>query len=506
MTDDTEARRAEGVSTRGEENKDSPPTVAPHGAADDMPKRLGRYVFKKKLGAGGMGAVYLVENTELQREEALKLPHFDSSSDSSMRERFLREARAAAKLDNPNLCPIYDAGVIDGVYFLTMRLLPGKPLADFTGRPQPPRDALKIVIKLAGALEHAHRKGVIHRDLKPSNIMMCPGTGPTVMDFGLAKQTLQRDLKLTQTGMTMGTPSYMPPEQVKGELDQIGPASDVYSLGVILFELLTGQVPFTGAMAEVMAKVLFSESPLPSQFRPGLDPALDAACARAMAKQPRDRFASMKEFGGALFELLNATPRKEESGAAAPPAAVEMNTPGILNRTTAAPDEGVAVALPPRAKKEEDSKGSPLPGWRTAEVPARATATPGEPAEVALPPRSRHPAQAPGSRNPPPPPSNPPVPAVPRALPALPPPSPRRKDRPAAHKVPTFVYALLAGALISGVLAAFVVLIFVIVGPGKSDKPKERPAGPPGKAASASGSFGVLARLPGVATPGLDGA
>ena len=154
-----------------------------------MPERLGRYHVKKRLGGGGMGAVYLVENTELQREEALKVPHFGSSGNMEVYERFLREARAAARLDHPNLCAIHDVGVIDGIYFLTMRFLQGKLLSAYTCRPQLPRDAVKIVAKLAQALEYAHGKGVIHRDLKPSNIMMCPGTGPTVMDFGLAKQT-----------------------------------------------------------------------------------------------------------------------------------------------------------------------------------------------------------------------------------------------------------------------------------------------------------------------------
>ncbi len=117
--------------------------------------------------------------------------------------------------------------------------------------------------------------------------MLCLGTGPTVMDFGLAKQTLQPDKKLTQTGMAMGTPAYMPPEQVNGELERMGPASDVYSLGVIFFELLTGRLPFQGSATEVMAQVLLTEAPLPSQLLPGLSPALDVVCGKAMAKARR---------------------------------------------------------------------------------------------------------------------------------------------------------------------------------------------------------------------------
>ncbi len=295
---------------------ENPPTAGPvvgNNVFTGMPAQLGRYRIKRRLGGGGMGAVYLVENTELQRDEALKVPHFESGSDPAVRERFLREARAAARLHHPNLCPIYHADVIDGICFLTMCYLEGKPLSAYTGRPHPPRAALKIVVKLAEALEHAHSKGVIHRDLKPGNIMMCPGTGPTVLDFGLAKQTSQQDRKLTQTGATLGTPAYMPPEQVKGELDRIGPASDIYSLGVILFELLTGRVPFEGAVGEVMGKVLFTEAPLPSQVLPGLSPALDAVCRGAMAKEPKDRYPSMKAFAAALVALLRTLPAQTEA-------------------------------------------------------------------------------------------------------------------------------------------------------------------------------------------------
>ncbi len=235
MADGTGAKGTGGHAATGK-SQGSPETDCGQAAPVGMPPQLGRYKIRKKLGGGGMGAVYQVENTELQREEALKVPHFESGSDPAVRERFLREARAAARLDHANLCPIYDVGVIDGIYFLTMRLLPGKPLSAFTGRPHRPREAVKIVAKLAQALEHAHGKGVIHRDLKPGNIMLCPGTGPTVLDFGLAKQIQQPDQKLTQTGDVFGTPGYMPPEQVKGDLNSIGPLSDVYSLGVILFE------------------------------------------------------------------------------------------------------------------------------------------------------------------------------------------------------------------------------------------------------------------------------
>jgi formylglycine-generating enzyme required for sulfatase activity/serine/threonine protein kinase len=353
MADETGMGRSENPPTTNPQSQATPQTAFWNGAPLGMPAQLGRYRIKNRLGGGGMGAVYLVENTELQRDEALKVPHFESGGDPAVRERFLREARAAAKLHHPNLCPIYHADVIDGIYFLTMCYLEGKLLSAYTGRPHPPREAVKIVAKLAQALEYAHGKGVIHRDLKPSNIMMCPGIGPTVMDFGLAKQTLRPDKKLTQTGMAMGTPAYMPPEQVKGELDRIGPASDVYNLGVILFELLTGRLPFDGSVAEVMGKVLFTETPLPSHFRPELDRSVDAVCGKAMAKAPEERYPSMKDFATALQGLLRTLPAKEETGPATAPISGK-NAGDIFNMPTVPP------VPPPVPKRSPESKRRPV--------------------------------------------------------------------------------------------------------------------------------------------------
>jgi formylglycine-generating enzyme required for sulfatase activity/serine/threonine protein kinase len=287
-------------------------TLTKRGAGPtELPTQFGRYRVKRKLGGGGMGTVYLVENTELEREEALKVPHFSDGDDPQVRERFLREAKSAARLDHANLCPVYDAGVLDGIYYLTMRFLKGKPLSDYTGKPQPARKAVEIVAKLALALEAAHAKGVIHRDLKPGNVMMVSGSGPVVMDFGLAKQVRQPDRKLTQDGSMLGTPAYMPPEQLQGELDRMGPASDVYSLGVILYELLTGRLPFDGTMAMICGQILYSEPPLPSAFVPGLSPALDGICRQAMAKAPAERYPSMKAFAAALLDYLRSAPATE---------------------------------------------------------------------------------------------------------------------------------------------------------------------------------------------------
>ena len=334
------------TSAASAESKHHDETKPAAGSHTEMPATLGRYRVLKKLGGGGMGSVYLVENTELQREEALKVPHFDAGDDPQIHERFLREARSAAKLDHPNLCQVYDVGVLDGIYFLTMRYLKGKPLSDYVGQQLPVRRAVEIVAKLAQALETAHAKGVIHRDLKPNNIIMCAGTGPTVMDFGLAKQLMQKTEQLTQVGTMLGTPSYMPPEQVKGELDQMGPASDVYSLGVILFELLTGSLPFRGATVAVLGQILYGEAPLVSQLRPGLPPQLDVICRKAMAKQVAERYPSMKGFATILINFLKTL------------SATEATLPPLLPATgsTNGDFQAPTVALP--SPPENGPKGT----------------------------------------------------------------------------------------------------------------------------------------------------
>ena len=321
------------VSTASDGNRrDS--VAARSSAATELPPQFGRYRVKKKLGGGGMGTVYLVENTELEREEALKVPHFSDGDDPQVRERFLREAKSAAKLDHANLCPIYVAGVQDGTYYLTMRFLKGRLLSDFTGTPQPVRKSVEIATKLAQALEAAHSEGVIHRDLKPSNIMMVSGVGPVVMDFGLAKLVLHPEQSVSLAGTVLGTPAYMPPEQVNGDREQMGPASDVYSLGVILYELLTGRLPFEGTVGAIYGQILYAQPRLPSALVPGLNPALDAICRRAMAKASSDRYPSMRAFAADLLDFLRSTPVTAGAGNLVPNT---VDKAAILQSPTAAP-------------------------------------------------------------------------------------------------------------------------------------------------------------------------
>jgi formylglycine-generating enzyme required for sulfatase activity/predicted Ser/Thr protein kinase len=272
----------------------------------DLPEQFGRYRIVKKLGAGGMGTVYLAHDTALGRPVALKVPRFDTDDDAATRRRFLREARAAATIDHPNICPVHDVGEIDGRLYLTMAYVEGQPLTNFVdpAAPMPAVAAADLVRRLALALALAHARGVIHRDLKPSNIVVKADGEPVILDFGLARMATAEQSRLTEKGAVMGTPSYMAPEQARGENDAIGPHTDVYALGVILYELLTGQPPFRGAWALVIMQILTERPEQPSQLRSDLDPGLEAVCLKAMAKEVANRYATMNQLADALADWL----------------------------------------------------------------------------------------------------------------------------------------------------------------------------------------------------------
>jgi eukaryotic-like serine/threonine-protein kinase len=265
-----------------------------------LPADFGRYRILRRLGAGGMGAVYLAEDTKLRnRKTAIKIP--TRKLDDANAARFQREAEAAAVLEHPHICTVYDVGSIDGRQYLAMKFVEGRPLSDGVGKGRlwQPELAVRMIVKLANTLQFAHEKGVIHRDIKPANIMLTANGEPILMDFGLAK--VSGDPTMTQAGSVFGTPNYMPLEQARGDTKKIGPHSDVYSLGVILFQMLTGTLPFTGDSAmDVFAKIAMDDVPTLRESLPDVDEQLEAVCARAMAKQAKDRYATMREFADAL--------------------------------------------------------------------------------------------------------------------------------------------------------------------------------------------------------------
>jgi serine/threonine protein kinase len=273
--------------------------------ATRLPTEFGRYRLLRKIGEGGMGAVFLAEDTQLGREVALKVPHFSAKGKPQVIARFLREARVAASVHHPNLCPVYDVGEFAGFHYLTMPFIEGTPLAALIDpdSPWPVPRAAGLVRQLALALEVMHQKGVIHRDLKPGNVLIRPDGEPVLMDFGLARVFTDDSLRLTRTGATLGTPTYMAPEQVAGRQAEQGPATDVYALGVILYELVTGEPPFVGPVGVVYAKILTAEPKPPSAVLSAGVAGVDEVCARALAKEPAERFASMTEFARGLEGL-----------------------------------------------------------------------------------------------------------------------------------------------------------------------------------------------------------
>jgi len=254
-----------------------------------------------------MGTVYLAHDAQLDRQVALKVPRFSSDDDQEVRQRFLSEARAAATIEHPNICPIYDVGEINGTPYLTMAYLEGQPLTQLFQKPTPlpaPQVAA-LVGKLALALQEAHNRGIIHRDLKPSNIMLNQRGEPVILDFGLARRLHRGDARLTLSGQPLGTPAYMSPEQVVGAVEVMGPASDVYCLGVILYQLLTRRLPFEGSVAEVLGQIVTRRPEPPSQYRSDLDPRLEAICLKALSKEVADRYATMHDFAVVLENYVH---------------------------------------------------------------------------------------------------------------------------------------------------------------------------------------------------------
>ncbi len=257
-----------------------------------------------------MGTVYLATDTALERPVALKIPLLHGAENAMVLERFRREARAVAALEHPNICAVYDVGEHDGQPYMAMAYVRGRPLSERMALcgASPLEDDLTLVEKLARALQYAHEQGVIHRDLKPANIMLNDQNEPVVMDFGLARRDVG-DAGLTQTGQIMGTPAYMAPEQITGRPAEVGRKSDIYSLGVVLYQLLTQRLPFesNGDVLSLLARVLMDPPVPPTTHRPTLDAALDRLVLRAIEKKPEDRYASMTEFAEAIASFRRSS-------------------------------------------------------------------------------------------------------------------------------------------------------------------------------------------------------
>lgn len=321
-----------------QETQDLAPAVADTARAslvDVLPRRFGSYQLEREIARGGMGIVYQARRIGSERPLALKMVLSGAVATRAEVVRFRREAEAAAQLDHPHIVPIYEIGETEGHVYFTMALVQGESLSDRLKRgPMTPREAAYFVLQIAEAVEYAHRRGIVHRDLKPGNVLIDRGGNVLVTDFGLAKRLddagvlpagglepaeaaeagtptdALRPADLTRTGTVLGTPAYMAPEQATSAKDA-GPPADIYSLGVILYALLTGRPPFLAATLGELIQQLLQRPPVPpSEINRQVDRTLEAICLRCLEKEPSQRYATAGEMAEHLRNYVSGQPVK----------------------------------------------------------------------------------------------------------------------------------------------------------------------------------------------------
>ena len=298
----------------------------------------GRYNVQKLLGAGGMGAVFLADDLTLERAVAIKVLPPDMSRDERVVARFQREAKTAAKLDHPNIIPIHRVESESGLHYFVMKYVTGRSLESVldAGQPLPISFVVRILAEAAAALGHAHARGVVHRDVKPANIMLGADDQVVLTDFGISKVG-DLTAQLTQTGMIIGTPHYMAPEQAKG--CEVDGRADQYSLAVLGHQLLTGKLLFSGDSAHtIIYRHVSEQPPRVASLRSDVPPAVDAALDRALRKEPDERFATMEEFARALRgEAVASAPTARPSTRALNAATVRLTQPPKRKRPSRRP-------------------------------------------------------------------------------------------------------------------------------------------------------------------------
>ncbi len=280
-----------------------------------LPCSIGDYQLLEVIGRGGMGVVYRARQLSLNRIVAVKMIHENRPSSEENRKRFFAEAEATARLEHPGIVPVFEVSQFEGHPFFSMQYVRGETLAERLKQgPVPQRAAARIMVDVCRALDFAHSQGVLHRDVKPSNIMIDTQDKVRVTDFGLAKFANSSD-NLTRSGAVLGTPSYMSPEQATGRSQLLGPRSDIYSLGAVLYHLLTGRPPFVAdSPMQLALQVLEHDPPLPRLLEPGIDRDLEMIVQRSIQKPPDLRYATAGELADDLECFLRDEPVKARSG------------------------------------------------------------------------------------------------------------------------------------------------------------------------------------------------
>jgi tRNA A-37 threonylcarbamoyl transferase component Bud32 len=328
-------------------NFDTVKLAAPPWSKGSSVRYMGDYELLEEIAQGGMGVVWKARQVKLDRTVAVKMVRGGALAGADDVQRFRAEAQAAANLKHPHIVGIHEVGEYEGQHYYSMDLIEGRPLSDLChGTPMNAREAAELLQIVCDAVHFAHQRGILHRDLKPHNLMLDAEGKPHVLDFGLAKR-IDDDQSLTMSGAVLGSPSYMAPEQAQGRNDRVGPHTDVYALGAILYQMLTGRAPFlANTAAETMMQVVQREPSAPSKFHHDIPFDLETICLKCLEKEPARRYATARELGEELARFLKGEPILAQPASAIRKAATWMRQhPGWLAGAVALVVLGLSCAV-----------------------------------------------------------------------------------------------------------------------------------------------------------------